>query len=79
MAQQLSHDWYWPRWSKLVERWFRQPDDIGVGDSFEHMAEAFGADRVAKFVERWGIDCGCGDRKVKWNRLYPYQSKEPTL
>lgn len=61
-----------PRWAKLVERWFRRPGDVGVGDSFEHMAEAFGADRVAKFVKRWGIDCGCGDRKAKWNRLYPY-------
>lgn len=50
-----------------------------MGDSFEHMAERAGADRVAKFVERWGVDCGCGDRKAKWNRLYPYQNKEPTL
>lgn len=61
-----------PHWAKLVERWFRKPDDIGVGDSFERMSEALGADRVAKFVKRWGIDCGCANRKAKWNRLYPY-------
>ena len=61
----------WPAWTHLVKP-FRKPQDVGIGDTFEHMAAAVGAKKTADFLHKYGIDCGCGDRKAKWNRLYSY-------
>lgn len=64
----------WPGWCKMVERMFRQPADIGIGDSFEHMAKKFGAKAATDQLKKMGVSCGCGNRKKAWNRIYPYKN-----
>lgn len=53
---------------------YRTETDIGFGDTFENFARSVSADKVAEFVKRFGIECGCGDRKTRWNQLFPYDA-----
>lgn len=64
----------WPSWALLLSRWFRSPEDTGVGDSFARLAERFGGERIKAFSKRWGIPCGCTARQTAWNTRYPYAS-----
>lgn len=43
----------------------------GLGDTIEKITEATGIKRLVKFIA--GEDCGCEERKLKLNRLFPYQ------
>lgn len=42
----------------------------GLGDTVQKITEATGLDKVVKFIA--GDDCGCEERKVKLNKLFPY-------
>jgi hypothetical protein len=45
----------------------------GLGDSIEKLTEVTGIKKaVEMFSEATGIDCGCDERKVKLNNLFPY-------
>ena len=45
----------------------------GLGDTVEKLTEATGIKKVVEmFSEVTGIDCGCDERKVKLNNLFPY-------
>ena len=43
----------------------------GLGDTIEKITQATGIKRLVKFIA--GEDCGCEERKLKLNRLFPYQ------
>ena len=43
----------------------------GLGDTIEKITEATGIKKLVKFIA--GEDCGCEERKLKLNRLFPYQ------
>ena len=45
----------------------------GLGDSIEKLTEVTGIKKAVEiFSEATGIDCGCDERKVKLNNLFPY-------
>lgn len=61
----------WPAWADRIGR-LRRPGEAGVGDTVERLLGRAGT--VTKAVlARFGIPCGCGDRKRTWNALYPYE------
>ena len=48
----------------------------GLGDVVENITKATGIKAaVEKFSEVTGIDCGCDERRKKWNELYPLSPK----
>jgi hypothetical protein len=42
----------------------------GLGDSVEKFTKATG---IKKIVEKVNPDCGCGKRKDKLNKIFPYK------
>lgn len=48
-----------------------ESESKGLGDTIEKITEATGIKRLVKFIA--GEDCGCEERKLKLNRLFPYQ------
>ena len=46
----------------------------GLGDSIEKITKATGIDKVAKFI--MGNDCGCEERKIALNKLFPYKNAQ---
>ena len=42
----------------------------GLGDSIEKFTKATG---IKKVVETLNSDCGCGKRKDKLNKMFPYK------
>lgn len=42
----------------------------GAGDLVEKVLQTTGVDKVAKWV--LGEDCGCEERKAKWNKKFPF-------
>ena len=49
----------------------------GLGDTIEKITEATGIKAVVEAVsEATGIDCGCGERKDLFNKLFPYKQAE---
>ena len=46
----------------------------GLGDSVEKITKATGIKRVVdKYAQKTGKDCGCGSRKERLNRMFPYE------
>ena len=43
----------------------------GLGDTVAKITKATGIDKAVKFV--FGEDCGCDERKEKWNELWKYK------
>jgi len=43
----------------------------GLGDTVAKITKATGIDKVVEFIS--GDDCGCDDRKEKWNKEFPYK------
>lgn len=64
-----------PTWVDAVSAW-RSPDDVGVGDTFHRLAIAIGADRIARLIAWFSIDCGCEGRRQLWNEMYPYDNSQ---
>jgi tyrosine-protein phosphatase YwqE len=46
----------------------------GLGDTIEKVTQATGIKKLVKFIA--GDDCGCDDRKVKLNKIFPYNKPE---
>lgn len=46
----------------------------GLGDTIAKVTKATGIEKVVKFIA--GEDCGCDERKVKLNQMFPY-GKQP--
>ncbi len=68
----------WPLAVKAVAMLAR-PEDRGVGDIVERMANLAGGKALAQwYKELTGSDCGCANRKDRLNRMYPLQ-KTPAL
>lgn len=55
-----------------LKRW-RKPEDVGVGDTIQHVAEYFKADQFSAWLAKWGLDCGCEDERAYWNEKMPYR------
>lgn len=48
----------------------------GFGDSVAKFTNATGIDKVVKAVAKGlGKDCGCEQRRIDWNELWPYSKK----
>jgi len=45
----------------------------GLGDAVEAVTEATGIKAIVHAIA--GDDCGCDERKKKWNELFPFQKK----
>ena len=60
-----------PKWVKWVSK-YKTSEDIGVGDTIERLLGKWGQ-RFKKTMQRFGIDCGCADRRDTFNRFYPYE------
>lgn len=47
----------------------------GLGDAIEVVTKATGIEKAVKlFSEITGIDCGCDERKLKLNKLFPFKN-----
>ena len=53
------------------------PESKGLGDTIEKITTATGikavVDAASKAMKK---DCGCGGRKEKLNKVFPYKSKQ---
>ena len=45
----------------------------GLGDTIEKFTKVTG---IKKIVDKTTDDCGCGKRKEKLNKLFPYKNEE---
>lgn len=59
-----------PLWIRLLQR-LSKPQDIGLGATVKRIASAVGGERFKAWSKRIGLPCGCTDRELEWNRLYP--------
>ena len=46
----------------------------GLGDTIAKVTKVTGIDKVVKFIA--GEDCGCEERRIKLNKLFPYNKPE---
>lgn len=46
----------------------------GLGDTIAKVTKATGIDKAVKFIA--GEDCGCTERRIALNKLYPYNKPE---
>ena len=46
----------------------------GLGDTIAKVTKATGIDKAVKFIA--GEDCGCTERKILLNKLFPYNKPE---
>ena len=61
----------WPMWAKGLAV-LAKPEDKGIGDTVERLAKVAGAKSLVEFAKDKGLpDCGCADRKARWNQQYP--------
>lgn len=58
-------------WVCLVKA-FSKPEDKGVGDTVQRYAAMLGGEKFKAWAEDLGIPCGCTERQLEWNKLWPY-------
>ncbi len=59
----------WPAWATGMAL-AAIPEDVGIGDVVHRLAGP--ANKITDWLKEKGIaDCGCGNRRIKWNLLYP--------
>lgn len=47
--------------------------DKGLGDTIERVTKATGVKKVVETISKtMGKDCGCGARRDRLNRMFPY-------
>ena len=62
----------WPAWATAISL-LKNDADKGVGDTVERIiGKAASATYKAWYKSVFGKSCGCGERKVRWNKDYPY-------
>lgn len=48
----------------------------GLGDAVAAVTETLGIDKVVKKTfDKMGLDCGCEERRKKWNKVLPFRRK----
>ena len=52
----------------------RSTKSKGLGDTIAKVTKATGIEKVVKFIA--GEDCGCEERRIKLNKLFPYNKPE---
>ena len=52
----------------------RENKSTGLGDTVEKVFKATGVDKLARWA--LGEDCGCQERKMTLNKLFPYNKPE---
>ena len=57
--------------TKEYKDWLKSQETEGLGDVVENVLEKTGIAKVAKFL--LGEDCGCEERKIKLNQMFPSQ------
>ena len=57
--------------TKEYKDWLKSQETEGLGDVVENVLEKTGIAKVAKFL--LGEDCGCEERKIKLNQMFPNQ------
>ena len=57
--------------TKEYKEWIKSQETKGLGDVIENVLEKTGIAKVAKFL--LGEDCGCEERKIKLNQMFPSQ------
>ena len=57
--------------TKEYKEWIKSQETEGLGDVVENVLEKTGIAKVAKFL--LGEDCGCEERKIKLNQMFPSQ------
>ena len=57
--------------TKEYKEWIKSQETEGLGDVIENVLEKTGIAKVAKFL--LGEDCGCEERKIKLNQMFPSQ------
>ena len=57
--------------TKEYKEWLKSQETEGLGDVIENVLEKTGIAKVAKFL--LGEDCGCEERKIKLNQMFPSQ------
>jgi len=56
------------------EKAIREGKALGLGDTVEAITKATGIKKVVdKVFDKFGVDCGCEERKVLLNKLFPYK------
>jgi hypothetical protein len=61
----------WPIWADSLAK-LAVESDTGIGDVVERLARRTLAKSVVEFAKKMGLpDCGCADRRVRWNAEYP--------
>ena len=62
----------WPLWACAIAK-FRQPGDIGLGDTVVHLIGDARSERFKTWFHRkFGKSCGCTERQRWLNRRFPY-------
>jgi hypothetical protein len=64
----------WPLLIKMVAD-FKQPGDIGVGDTLERLLRDMGGAQFKLAMKAAGIPCGCDNRQAWMNARFPYPRK----
>lgn len=70
----------WPLWALLAGLWFRQPGDLGVGDTIARELGGVGSESFKRHHELlfgiWVKPCGCAGQVASWNALYRYGGED---
>ena len=62
----------WPTWANAVAK-FRRKTDTGLGDTLQALiGDARSAKFKAWFTRKFGVSCGCSERRNWLNRKFPY-------
>ena len=70
-AVELFHKEKWPLWAEPLKL-FSQPGDKGLGDIVARkIGLARGAAFKAWFKEKFNRDCGCTNRQIWLNQMFP--------
>jgi len=60
------------RWNQEHEEWYVngiKPSE-GFGDTVHKVLKFVGIKKLVEIIEP---DCGCGSRRIKWNKMFPYK------
>lgn len=60
-------------YKSLKDNIMKQPK--GLGDVVANITKATGIDKVVKFIA--GDDCGCDERRKKWNKIPMFKNSKP--
>jgi hypothetical protein len=62
---------------ELADKIEAENESIGFGDTFKKVMDATGISKVVEFIA--GEDCGCDERRAKWNKVWRYKQPKCLL